>query len=97
MDRLVVYTLAGNTAGAINGLILNPLTAVKYQCWGYENASFWQTAKRMARKGGATPFLTGIGPTVARDTIFGGFFSGIKYKLGMLIAGSCRYPHIRFV
>ena len=87
-ETLKVHTLAGNTAGALNGLILNPLTAVKYQCWGHEKSSFWDTAARMARKGGASPFLNGIVPTVARDAIFGGFFAGIKFKLGHSLQGN---------
>jgi hypothetical protein len=85
VDRLIVHTLAGNTAGAIQGLLLNPLTAVKFQCWGDESSNWWQTAKRMVRKGGVVPFLNGMAPTVARDSVFGGVFAGMKFGLNMLI------------
>ena len=74
---LGVHFLAGNTAGAVSGVVLNQLTAIKYASWDAEHG-FLSTAQRMWREGGIRPFMKGIVPTVLRDTIFGGVFALTK-------------------
>ena len=72
---LLVHFMAGNTAGAVSGVVLNQLTAIKYASWESERGGFLSTARSMWRQGGAAPFMKGIVPTVLRDTIFGGVFA----------------------
>ena len=74
---LSVHFLAGNTAGAVSGVVLNQLTAIKYASWDAEHG-FLTTARRMWDEGGMRPFMKGIVPTVIRDTIFGGVFALTK-------------------
>ena len=74
---LGVHFLAGNSAGAVSGVVLNQLTAIKYASWDAEHG-FLTTAKRMWHEGGMRPFMKGIVPTVIRDTIFGGVFALTK-------------------
>ena len=74
---LSVHFLAGNTAGAVSGVVLNQLTAIKYASWDAEHG-FLATARRMWQEGGMRPFMKGIVPTVLRDTIFGGMFALTK-------------------
>lgn len=73
--------LAGNLAGAINGIMLNPASAVKYQTWGQENSSFYATARLMWREGGIKPFLKGTSPTILRDLTFGGIYSLLRNRM----------------
>ena len=74
---LMVHFLAGNSAGAVSGVVLNQLTAIKYASWDAEHG-FLTTARRMWAEGGMRPFMKGIVPTVIRDTIFGGVFALTK-------------------
>ena len=74
--------IAGNLAGATNGVATNPLNAVKYQQWVRQVDSFYATARTMLGANGLRPFLRGIGPTVARDSVFGGTFSAARVWLG---------------
>ena len=79
---LLVHFLAGNTAGAVSGVVLNQLTAIKYASWESDRGGFFVTARSMWREGGVQPFMKGIVPTVIRDTIFGGVFALSKEGCG---------------
>ena len=79
---LLVHFLAGNTAGAVSGVVLNQLTAIKYASWESDRGGFFVTARTMWREGGVQPFMKGIVPTVLRDTIFGGVFALSKEGCG---------------
>jgi hypothetical protein len=73
---------AGMIAGTINALLLNPLTAVKYQTWGRtENRGVWTEALCMARAGSWRPFVKGLGPTILRDTAFGGTYTVLRLHI----------------
>eukprot|EP01048_Picozoa_sp_COSAG05_P019873 COSAG05_NODE_3229_length_2222_cov_3.090438_4_plen_246_part_00 len=74
---------AGCFAGAVNGLAFNWIAAVKYTSWGRPNnqRSTFQTARSMWHDGGLRPFCRGIGPTVARDVVFGGCFAAARASL----------------
>jgi hypothetical protein len=73
---------AGMIAGTINALLLNPLTAVKYQTWGRtENRGVWTEALSMARAGSWRPFVKGLGPTILRDTAFGGTYTVLRLHI----------------
>ena len=74
---ILLHFLAGNTAGAVSGVVLNQLTAIKYASWD-GNRGFLRTAAGMWAAGGLAPFFKGIAPTVLRDTIFGGVFAVTK-------------------
>jgi len=86
-ESLMLSFLAGNSAGAVNGVLLNGLTAIKYQSWA-SNESLVRTARHMARKGGVRPFLKGINSTVIRDTVFGGSFGFLQHLLQSSLARS---------
>eukprot|EP01035_Chromulina_nebulosa_P017486 gene17486-23039_t len=76
--------LAGTIAGTINGLVMNPISAVKYHYWGQtalrsENAI--TTAVEMYKKGGLILFFVGSTATITRDIIFGGTFALMRHEL----------------
>lgn len=79
-DSLVLNFLAGNTAGAVNGVLLNSLTAVKYQTWT-SGTSLVQTATTMYTLGGLGPFFKGTTHTVLRDSAFGATYAVLKCSL----------------
>ena len=87
--EMLAKLLAGNGAGAINGAALNWIAATKYRMWGAPETPggnlFWSTIVRMWRNGGARPFCMGLGPTVARDSVFGGVFMGLRHGLMVLV------------
>eukprot|EP00924_Labyrinthula_sp_SR-Ha-C_P009275 snap_masked-scaffold_2-processed-gene-18.54-mRNA-1 protein AED:0.79 eAED:0.80 QI:0/-1/0/1/-1/1/1/0/268 len=74
--------LAGNCAGMINGLILNPLSYIKYKSWGSnrckEHNAFINKSKYLLRRGGHMIFYRGALATCLRDAIFGGAFSVVR-------------------
>uniref|UniRef100_A0A7S1KLY5 ADP,ATP carrier protein n=1 Tax=Percolomonas cosmopolitus TaxID=63605 RepID=A0A7S1KLY5_9EUKA len=73
-----VSFLSGNMAGAVNGVALNSINAVKYHTWSTKKG-FFGTIAYMYRKGGITPFLRGQSATVVRDTVFGGVYAIVKH------------------
>lgn len=70
--------LAGNLAGIATGLILNPLSYVKYQCWGRNNYSFLSQARLLRRNGGLAVFMRGARATCSRDAVFGAVYSLLR-------------------
>ncbi len=72
----VANAVAGQTAGAVNALLLSPLSFVKYQTWGLPEGkrSFGRTASKVYRTAGVMAFFRGLPATVVRDAIFGGIF-----------------------
>ncbi len=78
-----VTVAAGNLAGAVNGLIMNPVSAIKYHYWGVEcgKQNFYSTAINMFRKGGLSPFMVGATATISRDLVFGGIFAFLRHEL----------------
>ena len=77
---------AGLLAGSFNGLIMNPLAAVKYHYWGTETGkeSFVTTSAQMLKKGGARIFLVGTTATVLRDLVFGGTYGLLRHTLASM-------------
>jgi len=70
------HLIGGQAAGIVLGFALNPLSVVKYQCWGSEGyASFRKIAQAFWRDAGPKAFFRGVGPTMARDAVFGCCFS----------------------
>lgn len=66
----------GQAAGVALGLILNPLSFIKYQSWGSEKQrDFLWTARRVHRDAGPWVFFRGATATMLRDAIFGFCFS----------------------
>ena len=84
---LLVHFMAGNSAGAVSGAVLNGLTAIKYASWESERGGFSSTARAMWRQGGVRPFMKGIVPTVLRDTLFGGVFALSKEGCARALRG----------
>ena len=81
-----MHFLAGNTAGAVSGVVLNQFTAIKYASWEAEQRRLLQLRPAaMWREGGVQPFMKGIVPTVLRDTIFGGVFALSKEGCARLL------------
>lgn len=84
--RQYVAFSAGLMAGSLNGLIVNPLAAVKYHYWGTETGkeNFLSTGSDMLRKGGFRIFLVGTTATVLRDLVFGGTYGLLRHELHAL-------------
>lgn len=80
-NRTLIALMAGLLAGASNGILMNPLAAVKYSFWGAKEAerykTFAETAVEMFKKGGLRIYFVGAAATVSRDLVFGEFASGI--------------------
>jgi hypothetical protein len=79
---------SGLLAGSTNGLIMNPISSVKYHYWGAETllmegkeANFWSTAKDMLAKGGVRIFFVGSMATISRDLVFGGAYALLRHEL----------------
>lgn len=71
---------AGTAAGAMNAMLLNPLSALKYKTWGRDvSRGLICEAKSMLRKGGARPFFNGLFPTLMRDVAFGGCYTYLRH------------------
>lgn len=72
--------LSGTIAGAINALVLNPLSIAKYHAWGTEKP--WQEAVlHLYQRGGLPSYFRGFTATLGRDMIWGGAFALINYSL----------------
>lgn len=77
----MTQSFIGMAAGLLNGLLLSPLAAVKYQTWGNERATFLQSAKHMYLQGGYKPFIKGMRATMTRDIIFGAVYEYVRSSL----------------
>lgn len=72
--------IAGSTAGAFNGFILNPIAAVKYSRWNEtQKRSFVTEMRLMYTNGGIAQFMKGMYATMTRDIIFGSTFAYQRY------------------
>jgi Mitochondrial carrier protein len=74
--------LAGTGAGMMNALLLNPITAVKYQTWTRTTpTTMLQEARIMwTDSGGIRPFTRGLIPTICRDVVFGGCYTLLRLE-----------------
>jgi hypothetical protein len=75
--------IAGTAAGAVNGVLLNPFTTIKYKTWGREETrAMWTEAFGMIRKSGSfRPFFNGLVPTLYRDLVFGGVYTCLRLQI----------------
>ena len=76
--------IAGTSAGAVNAIVLNPLSAIKYKTWGREtNRGMFREAKIMWEKanGSPRPFFNGIRATLYRDVVFGGCYTWLRLQM----------------
>ncbi|CAB9519358.1 expressed unknown protein [Seminavis robusta] len=74
--------LAGTAAGALNAMILNPLSAIKYKTWSrMYNRGMFEEAFSMLQKGGRGVFYRGLTSTLLRDIHFGGCYTFIRLQL----------------
>ena len=75
--------LAGTAAGALNAVLLNPISAVKYKTWGREvNHGVLHEVLGMLKKSGSLrPFYNGLLPTVMRDVVFGGTYTWLRLQI----------------
>eukprot|EP00946_MAST-07B_sp_MAST-7B-sp1_P000464 g464.t1 len=79
-DAAVISFATGTLAGFANGVILNPIAAVKYAAWGSDTSKGLQRyAISLWRRGGIRPFVAGIVPTVVRDMVFGASYSTLRF------------------
>ncbi|MBA4697279.1 MAG: hypothetical protein H2069_07825 [Legionella sp.] len=69
----------GMLNGIFSGVLTNPISAIKYQTWGQEDASFISSVKEMWRLGGMRPFLKGSLPTMTRDMVFGSTYELMRH------------------
>jgi hypothetical protein len=73
---------AGTAAGAVNAVICNPISAVKYKTWGRDvSRGMVRESLDMLRIGGLRPFCNGLIPTVLRDLVFGGTYTFLRFEL----------------
>jgi hypothetical protein len=83
-DVLVTSFVTGTLAGFVNGVILNPIAAVKYAAWGSDTSKGLQGfAVSLWQKGGIRPFINGIVPTVCRDMVFGGAYATLRFVFAL--------------
>jgi len=64
--------LAGPATGIVIGIVLNPLSLIKYHTWGTDSrTSFCDMALQLQRNAGVRVFLRGSLMTCMRDSMFG--------------------------
>lgn len=75
--------LAGMLSGITSGVVMNPISAVKYHYWGTPTGkeNFFSTSADMWRRGGLRIFVVGTGATVNRDLVFGGVYAYLRHEL----------------
>ena len=75
--------LSGVAAGSINAVIINPLSAIRYEFWGNRHPTFFATIKFMYHASNSIkPFFKSTYITISRDIVFGGIFSSLRFSLG---------------
>lgn len=60
----------GLAGGIVNATILNPISVIKYNCWGHTNMPFIRSVSDLYRIGGLKVFTKGMSSTVVRDIVF---------------------------
>jgi hypothetical protein len=82
-DSAQLNFLVGLSAGSLNGIVLSPISVIKYHGWGTDpKATFRSAARDILVKGGPNVFFKGVSVVMMRDGVF-----GIVYEL---IRGSLR-------
>ncbi len=85
-NELLISFVTGAGAGCVNGIILNPIAAVKYAAWGSDTSKgLKRFAVSLWNKGGARPFVNGVVPTIYRDMVFGGAYAYLRFALARWI------------
>lgn len=75
-EQIGSAALAGLATGVTIGVMLNPLSIIKYQTWGDDaNRSFLRQVRHMYHHAGMVVFTRGMVATAIRDSIFGLVFS----------------------
>mmetsp|Transcript_16237 Transcript_16237/g.24479 ORF Transcript_16237/g.24479 Transcript_16237/m.24479 type:complete len:292 (+) Transcript_16237:111-986(+) len=76
--------VAGTAAGAVNAVMTQPFTAIKYQKWN-SGHTFKQTTSAMWNSGQIHSFLRGSSACIKRDIVFGGVSATAQYKIASLL------------
>jgi hypothetical protein len=80
---------AGLLAGTTNGIIMNPIAAIKYNFWGknvtHVNRSFMDACKEMYKRGGIRIYFVGVTATVGRDLVFGGIYGLLRHEMTSIV------------
>ncbi|KAJ8901540.1 hypothetical protein NDN08_003749 [Rhodosorus marinus] len=84
----------GKCAGAVNGLLLNPLSVIKYNMWTANKDTFWGTASELYRLHGCGSFFRGVGSTVLRDVAFGAAYTSMRHYLRRRFPGG-KLDHLK--
>jgi len=73
---------AGTAAGAVNAMVINPLSAVKYKTWSRVtyNRGMVKEAISMLQQGGTGVFYKGLASTLCRDISFGGCYTFLRLQ-----------------
>jgi len=81
-QKSLLTIMAGILSGITSGVIMNPISAVKYHYWGTPTGkeNFFSTSADMWRRGGLRTFLVGTGATVNRDLVFGGVYAFMRHE-----------------
>ncbi|KAJ9453242.1 mitochondrial carrier protein [Diplonema papillatum] len=77
----------GALAGALNGVLLNPMSAARYHAWGTDTTKFGVAAREMWQHGGCRAFTKGTGTTVLRDLMFGIIYETARHPLAHCVPG----------
>jgi len=71
---------SGFFVGSCTALLCNPLSAVTFNAWSAApGTSMGAIAMNMWNRGGIVPFTRGIRITIARDSIWGAIFTGVRH------------------
>lgn len=81
LNQLPSQCLVGFLSGAINGLLNNSVSAIKYHTWGQEERAFFRSMREMKAQGGLRPFVKGTIATIGRETVFGASYEVIRFLL----------------
>jgi len=83
-NKLLGNFLAGQATGFVTAVTLNPLSVLRFRCWGTEN-SVLQGLREIARSGGPVNIFKAITKgtfaTLCRDVIFGVTFCCLRSQI----------------
>eukprot|EP00605_Chrysophyceae_sp_TOSAG23-4_P000844 GSChrysophyteH1.ASY1.ANO1.935.1 assembled CDS len=88
-NRTWIALAAGLLAGMTNGLLMNPLAAIKYNFWGRSDRSrthtFLDAAREMYKRGGIRMYYVGAAATISRDLVFGGVYGVLRHEMPIMV------------
>lgn len=92
-NQLVNNTYTGIAVGITSGVLINPMSAIKYHAWGVDKQRLLHTAKGMWAHDGIKPFARGLQATVSRDIVFNIVYTNLQPRVKAMTADRSRLEY----